>query len=184
MVDHRLSDPFPIPIEQLLSDFVWRWIRLTDEKVLGWVEQAVKQDNFSVRTESPDDIPTEEQRHSVSVVDIFRSFNQVVRQIVELNWDDDVGYAKFMTAISKSIGNGLSKYCEILEQSFIKEMDRPTPEQEAAARQTKQEKWMQMAKEAWSNKEKVEPFQFFAEVCKRVIGLFCVYIAYLISSRL
>ncbi|KAI1953451.1 hypothetical protein LOZ12_004095 [Ophidiomyces ophidiicola] len=157
------GEPFPIPIEQLLADFVWRWIKLTDEKLVCWVEQAVKQDGFKVRTESPEHIPTEEQRHSVSVGDIFRSFNQVVNQIVELQWDDDVGYAKFMTAISKSIGDGLSRYCEIIEQLFIKEMDRPTPEQEAATRQTKQEKWMQLAKEAWSNKEKVEPFQFFAE---------------------
>ncbi|WEW59880.1 hypothetical protein PRK78_005361 [Emydomyces testavorans] len=157
------GDPFPMPIETLLAEFVWRWIQLTDEKIVGWVEQAVKHDNFRVRTESPDDIPTEEQRHSISVVDIFRSFNQVVNQIVELNWDDDVGYAKFLTAISKSIGDGLARYCEILEQSFIKEMDRPTPEQEAAARQTKQEKWMQMAKDAWSSKEKVEPFHFFPE---------------------
>ncbi|KMU87796.1 C2 domain-containing protein [Coccidioides immitis H538.4] len=157
------GDPFPMPIEELLADFVWRWVQLTDEKMVGWVEQAIKQDNFMVRTELPEDIPTEEQRHSVSVVDIFRSFNQVVNQIVELNWDDDVGYAKFMTSVSKSIGNALSRYCEILEQSFIKEMDRPTPEQEAAARQTKQEKWMQMAREAWSSKEKVEPFHFFRE---------------------
>ncbi|EFW13993.1 hypothetical protein D8B26_004098 [Coccidioides posadasii str. Silveira] len=157
------GDLFPMPIEELLADFVWRWVQLTDEKMVGWVEQAIKQDNFMVRTELPEDIPTEEQRHSVSVVDIFRSFNQVVNQIVELNWDDDVGYAKFMTSVSKSIGNALSRYCEILEQSFIKEMDRPTPEQEAAARQTKQEKWMQMAKEAWSSKEKVEPFHFFRE---------------------
>ncbi|EEP77245.1 conserved hypothetical protein [Uncinocarpus reesii 1704] len=166
------GEPFPIPLEQLLADFVWRWIQLTDEKMLGWVEQAVKQDNFMVRTESPDDVPTEEQRHSVSVIDIFRSFNQVVNQIVELKWDDDVGYAKFMTAISKSIGNGLSRYCEILEQAFIKEMDRPTPEQEAAARQTKQEKWMQMAKEAWSSKEKVEPFHFFPEYLRFMVQSF------------
>ncbi|KAK2787659.1 hypothetical protein FQN52_007150 [Onygenales sp. PD_12] len=157
------GDPFPIPIEELLSDFVWRWIRATDEKIAGWVDEAIKQDNFKVRTDMPNDIPSQEQRHSVSVIDVFRSFNQVIDQIVKLNWDDDVGYAKFMTAIAKSIGTGLARYCEVLEQSFIKEMDRLTPEQEAALSQTKQEKWMQMAKEAWNNKEKIEPFQFFPE---------------------
>ncbi|PGH10146.1 hypothetical protein AJ79_05501 [Helicocarpus griseus UAMH5409] len=157
------GDPFPIPIEELLGDFVWRWIRMTDEKIVGWVDQAIKQDNFKVRTDSPNDIPTMEQRHSTSVIDVFRSFNQVIDQIVQLNWDDDVGYAKFMTAISKSIGTGLARYCEVIEQLYSKEMDRLTPEQEAALTQTKQEKWMQMAKEAWSSKEKVEPFQFFQE---------------------
>lgn len=139
-----------------MAEFVWRWIETTDKKIVDWVNQAVKQDDFH----------TEAQRHSVSVVDIFRSFNQVVDQIVQLNWDDDLGYAKFMTAISKSIGNGVGRYCEILEQAFSREMDRLTPEQEATARQTKQEKWMQLAKEAWNNKEKVEPFQFLPEVSK------------------
>jgi hypothetical protein len=158
------SDPFPFPLEQTLASFVWRWIEATSEKITGWAEEAVKQDNFKVQTESPDDIPTDEQRHSVSVVDIFRSLKQVINQIVELNWDDDVGYAKFMTTLSKAIGLGLGRYCEILEQMFSKEMDRLSPEQEASARQTKQEKWMQMAKEAWINKEKIEPFHFFPEV--------------------
>lgn len=137
---------------------------MTDERIVGWVEQAIKQDNFQLQTDSPGHVAVQDERYSVSVKDIFRSFNQVIDQIAQLNWDDDVGYAKFMTAISKSIGNGLAKYCEILEQSFIKEMDRLTPEQEASLARTKQEKWMQMAKEAWSSKDKIEPFQFLPGV--------------------
>lgn len=167
-----LSDPFPFNIEELLADFVWRWIRVTDEKIVDWVDQAIKQDQFKVRTDSPDELPTQEQRHSVSVMDIFRSFNQVIEQIVQLNWDDDVGYAKFMTAIAKAIGNGLARYCEVLEQMFSKEMDRLTPEQEASVTQTKQEKWIQLAREAWNNKEKIEPFQFFPEVGDRISWVF------------
>ncbi|KLJ06702.1 hypothetical protein EMPG_17813 [Blastomyces silverae] len=157
------GEPFPIPIEELLSNFVWRWIQATDEKIVDWVNQAIKQDDFKVRTESPTDIPTQEQRRSLSVVDVFRSFNEVISQIVQLNWDDDVGYAKFMTAISKSIGRGIARYCEVLEQQFSREMDRLTPEQEASLSQSRQEKWVQLAKEAWNNKEKIEPFQFFPQ---------------------
>ncbi|KAG5289939.1 C2 domain-containing protein [Histoplasma ohiense] len=157
------GEPFPIPIEELLSNFVWRWIQATDEKIVGWVNEAIKQDDFKVRIESPTDIPTQDQRHSLSVVDVFRSFNEVINQIVQLNWDDDVGYAKFMTAISKSIGKGIARYCEVLELQFSREMDRLTPEQEASLSQSRQEKWMQMAKEAWNNKEKIEPFHFFPQ---------------------
>lgn len=69
-----------------------------------------------------------------------------------------------MTALTKVVGIGISRYCEVLEQMFSKEMDRLTPEQEAAATQSKQEKWLQVAKDAWNNKEKIEPFQFFPEV--------------------
>ena len=138
---------------------------MTDQKITDWVDQAIKQDQFTVRTERRDQIPTEDERHSVSVIDIFRSFNQTIDQIVQLNWDDDLQYAKFMTALARVISTGIARYCEVVELKFTKEMDRLTPEQEAAANRTRQEKWVQLAKDAWSNKEKIEPFQFFPEVC-------------------
>ena len=154
---------YPYKVEDVLADFVWRWIKITEEQVVGWVENAVRQDNFDVRTKEPGQVPTEDQRHSVSVIDIFRSFNQVVEQISQLNWDDDLSYAKFMTAISKAVGNGVTRYCELVDQIFTKEMDRLTPEQEAAASMTRQEKWMQLAKDTWNNTQRVEPFQFYPQ---------------------
>ncbi|EXJ59516.1 uncharacterized protein A1O5_12141 [Cladophialophora psammophila CBS 110553] len=155
--------PFPYKIEDLLADFVWRWIKTTETQVIGWVENAVKHDEFKVRTQVPDQTPTEGERHSTSVLDIFSSFNQVINQVSELNWDDDFSYAKFMTALSKAIGQGVSRYCELLDQMFSKEMDRLTPEQEAAANMTRQEKWVQLAKDTWNQKERVEPFNFYPE---------------------
>ncbi|TVY53339.1 Uncharacterized protein LCER1_G007024 [Lachnellula cervina] len=155
--------PFAFHIEGLLADFVWRWIAVTDEKMLGLVNEAIKQDQFQVRSDHPEHGATDDERHSVSVIDIFRLFNQTADQIFQLEWDDDVQYAKFMTALSKSFGIGLARYCEVIEQRFSKEMDRLSPLQEAAALQTKQEKWMQLAKDAWNNKEKIEPFQFYPE---------------------
>ncbi|RHZ60725.1 C2 domain protein [Aspergillus thermomutatus] len=154
---------FPFHVESLLEDFVWRWIRLTDQKIMDWVEQAVRQDSFTVRAGDWTDMVPEDHRHSVSVIDIFRSLNQVIEQMIQLGWDDDLQYAKFMTALSKSIGKGVARYCESLEQMFSREMDRLSPDQEAAMNQTTQEKIMQMAKEAWTSKEKIEPFQFFPE---------------------
>jgi hypothetical protein len=155
--------PFAYKIEDLLGDFVWRWIKTTETQVIGWVENAVKQDEFKVRTQVPGQNPTEDERHSTSVLDIYSSFNQVVNQIGELNWDDDLSYAKFMTALSKAIGQGVSRYCDLLDQMFGKEMDRLTPEQEAAANMTRQEKWVQLAKDTWNQKERVEPFNFYPQ---------------------
>lgn len=132
--------------------------------MIPWVENAVKQDVFKVRTENPSQTPSDDERHSVSAIDIFRSFNQSIDQVIGLEWDDDYQYAKFMTALAKSIGSGVQRYCEMLEQNFIKEMDRLTPAQEAALVQSRQEKWMQLAKDAISTKEKVEPFHFLPEV--------------------
>lgn len=136
---------------------------MTEAAIVDWVDQAVKQDPFTVRTEHSN--PTEDLRHSVSVIDIFSSFNQTINRIVQLKWDDRLQYAKFMTSLAKVIGIGIARYCELLEQKFTREMDRLTPEQEAAANQTKQEKWLRIAKDAWNNKEKIEPFHFFPEVC-------------------
>ncbi|KAL8782640.1 MAG: hypothetical protein Q9213_005227 [Squamulea squamosa] len=155
--------PFLFPVEATLADFVWRWIRMTESSINDWVDQAIKQDDFRVRTDNPQQIPTEEQRHSVSVMDIFSSFNQTIDRVVQLNWDDDLQYAKFMTALAKIVGAGVARYCDQVEQRFTKEMDRVSPEQEAAASQTKQEKWLRLAKDTWNNKEKIEPFQFFPE---------------------
>ncbi|KAL8692074.1 MAG: hypothetical protein Q9218_002833 [Villophora microphyllina] len=157
------SVPFAFKIEASLADFVWRWIQMTESAINDWVDQAIKQDQFCVRTDNPQQIPTEEQRHSVSVMDIFSSFNQSIDRVVQLNWDDDLQYAKFMTALAKIVGAGIARYCDVVEQRFIKEMDRLSPEQEIAASQTKQEKWLQLAKDTWNNKDKIEPFQFFPE---------------------
>ncbi|KAF2430048.1 hypothetical protein EJ08DRAFT_613116 [Tothia fuscella] len=155
------SVPFAFHIEGLLQEFVWRWIAETDARIVGWVENAVKQDSF-VPQIHPGQTHAEEL-HSVSIIDIFRSFNQSMEQIVNLNWDDDLQYAKFMTAISKAVGSGIARYCELLEQKFSKEMETLTPEQEAQRASTRQDKWMQYAKDAWANKEKIEPFQFLPE---------------------
>jgi len=156
--------PFAFNIEDVLADFVWRWIRVSESKMVELVDEAIKQDQFQVRSENHECLATDDERHSVSVIDIFRLFNQTADQIFQLEWDNDVQYAKFMTALSKSFGVGLARYCEVIEQRFTKEMDRLSPLQEAAAAQTKQEKWMQFAKDAWNNKEKIEPFQFYPEV--------------------
>lgn len=153
---------FEFHIEGLLQEFVWRWIETTDANLIGWVENAFKADRFQIESDNP--VPMDDERHSVSVVDMFRSFNQSIEQIVSLNWDDDLQYARFMTSISKSIGLGLARYCELVEQKFSREMDRLTPEQEAAARQTRQEKWISMAKDLYNQKEKIEPFNFYPEV--------------------
>ncbi|KAK3117057.1 hypothetical protein LTR53_001936 [Teratosphaeriaceae sp. CCFEE 6253] len=167
---------FGFHVEGLLQDFVWRWIAMTDAKLVDWIEAAVAHDDFQLRQDPKDKEaglpPTEAERTSQSPVDVYRIFNQSIDQIVKLEWDDDLMYAKFMTAVSKSIGKGVARYCELLEIKFAKEMDRQTPEQEARSQQTQREKWMSAAKDAWASGGKVgaggtgykiEPFQFWPE---------------------
>ena len=162
---------FGFHIEGLLQDFVWRWIQTTDSKIIDWIEGAVAHDDFQVRQDPKEKEqglpPTDEERHSQSAADVYRIFNQSIEQIVKLEWDDDLQYAKFMTAMSKSIGKGVSRYCELLEGKFAKEMDRQTPEQEMRAQQTQREKWISAARDFYQtggkSGEKIEPFQFWPE---------------------
>jgi len=151
--------PFAFHIEGVLADFVWRWIRVADAKMPELVDQAIAQDKFEVRSEHP----TDDERHSVSIIDVFRLFNETIDQIFQLEWDDDVHHAKFMTALAKSVGLGLARYCEVVEQKFTYEMTRAPPAHDINTSKNKQEKWMQLAKDAWNNKEKIEPFQFYPE---------------------
>jgi hypothetical protein len=162
---------FGFHIEGLLQTFVWRWIQMTDAKIVDWIEGAVAHDEFQVRQDPKDHEqglpPTDDERHSQSAADVYRIFNQSIEQIVKLEWDDDLQYAKFMTAMSKSIGKGVSRYCELLETKFVKEMDRQTPEQEMKAQQTQKDKWISYARDFYQTGgkggEKIEPFQFWPE---------------------
>ncbi|OBT57156.1 hypothetical protein VE04_02283 [Pseudogymnoascus sp. 24MN13] len=120
--------PFAFHIEDALADFVWRWINVADEKMVDLVDQALLHDKFEVRSENP----TDNERHSVSAIDVFRLFNETTDQIFHLDW---------------SFGVGLARYCEAVEERFTKEMKPLTPEQEAAAKQSKQDRWMQLAKD-------------------------------------
>ncbi|KAM3425413.1 Uncharacterized protein BST61_g7359 [Cercospora zeina] len=161
---------FTFDIEHHLQDFVWRWINLTDSKLLDWIEGSVAHDDFKIRQDSAAEArgepPTDDERHSQSAIDVYRIFNQSIEQITKLNWDNDLQYAKFMTAISKSIGKGVARYCELVETKFAKEMDRQTPEQEARAQQTQRERWISVARDAWTTgslSQKIEPFNFWPE---------------------
>ncbi|KAK5109382.1 hypothetical protein LTR62_007048 [Meristemomyces frigidus] len=164
---------FTFHVEGLLQEFVWRWISMTDAKLLAWIDEAVAQDSFAARhdphTSAEGAMPSTEDdaRHSQSVMDVYQIFAQPLEQVQRLEWDDDLQYAKFMTAISKSIGRGVARYCELLEGKFAKEMDRQTPEQEMRAQQTQREKWLSAARDVWVTGgragEKIEPFQFWPE---------------------
>ncbi|KAI1338546.1 hypothetical protein F5Y15DRAFT_424791 [Xylariaceae sp. FL0016] len=165
---HRTSlpnRPFTFDVEELLVGFVWRWIHNAEDRAEGFIEEAIKQDQFQVRGQGPGHITLDSERHSHSIIDMFQLFNQTADQVFQLEWDNDVHHARFMTALAKIFANSIARYCEVVDQRFIKEMDTPRPsEKEAAAvAQTTQGRFMQYAKDAWNTKEKIEPFQFYPE---------------------
>ncbi|KAF3939879.1 hypothetical protein ABW19_dt0208749 [Dactylella cylindrospora] len=156
--DQVIKNPFPFDVEQMIQDFVWRWLGNVDSKVNEWVDNALRSDDFTIKSEGGKLAKT---RHSISIEDVFRSFTQNIKALKDLNWADEFQEAKFFTALAKSIGTGLSRYCEKVEDLFTQEMDRMTPEQEAARNKTQKEKLLSY----FNSKEKVEPFNFLPETC-------------------
>jgi hypothetical protein len=165
------AKPFAFDVEDLLAPFVWRWIEHAESKVEEHVENAIKQDKFQVRDDSADEPPPDSQRHSVSIIDVFRLFRETADEVFNVGWDNDVHYARFMTTLARSFSLGIGRYCEVVWERFSKEMDRPSAQEIAAAQMTAQEKFLQMAKDAWNTKERVEPFQFYPEVWIHSFGL-------------
>jgi len=155
--------PFAFDIEDLLEGFVWRLIKNVDERMPGFVDEAIKHDVFKVRTRHEGDIPTDDERHSVSIIDIFAMFSQSIGQVHDLNWGNNVHSARFMTALAKAFAAGIGRYCETVQRLFEKEMDRRSEQEAVAAQKTTQEKFFQYAKDAWNNKDKIEPFQFYPQ---------------------
>jgi hypothetical protein len=154
---------FAFDIEDDLQEFVWRYLRVIERQLVDWVDNAFKQDNFTMLNPPQPGKHIEEQRHSSSAFDIFKFFREAKQQIEDLNWANSYQNAKFLTALAKTISIGVERYCEKVEQLFAKEMERLTPEQEAMMKQTNSDKILQFAKNAMGTKEKMEPFQFLSE---------------------
>ncbi|PHH75203.1 hypothetical protein CDD82_4545 [Ophiocordyceps australis] len=148
--------PFAFNVEELLMGFVWRFIRAAEQRMGGFVAGAIKQDAFEVRGGGP-------ERHSVSVMDLFMLLNQTVDQVFALEWDNGEHHAMFMTALARVVAAGIGRYCDVVEQRFAREMDRPAAQQDGAAPRTRHDTWVQMAREAWSSRDKAEPFHFYGE---------------------
>lgn len=160
------DQPFAFDVEELLIPFVWRWVRLAEGRMVEFVENAIRQDTFQMRSKEPS--PPDDQRHSVSIIDLFSLFSTSQRQVDELEWNNELHIAQFMTTLAHGFATGLERYCEEVGKMFAADLDRLSPEEIAAASRTAQEKFLQYAKDAWNTKEKPQPFQFSAKV--RVTG--------------
>lgn len=95
---------------------------------------------------------------------MFMFFNQIVDQICKFQWDNDEYYVCFMIVFVGFFFEGIGRYCEVVEQCFMKEMDWLIVEELVVQNMMIQEKWMQYVKDVWMMKEKFELFYFYFEV--------------------
>ena len=152
--------PFQFSVEDLLVDFAWKYLKNAEDEVDGIVDRAILSDNFKVRCRDGEE-PSDEERHSLSIIDIFRFFHQTATGLLDMDWRDPYQSAKLRTAVASILSRGISRYCEMVDTRFAQEMDRPSA-QEVAVQQ--QSGLMKYAKDVLTTRERPEPFQFYAEV--------------------
>ncbi|KAI7868232.1 hypothetical protein BDF14DRAFT_1881026 [Spinellus fusiger] len=113
-------------VESWFLQHVRRWLATTSSATLGWVENAIKQDQFESINETA--------MHSSSIVDLFSMFHQAVDFVQSLQWPNDLQHCRFLTALSKVFGIAIEDYTYILEDMITEDM-RPRVEHtpEAAA---------------------------------------------------
>lgn len=153
--EQRLTDH----IEELFRPHVRRWLEVMSTKTAEWVTSSVSTDIFKI--ENP------EHGCSVSILDLFKSFNQTVDVIINMKWPDPYQNARFMTSLSQTVSKGLDQYCNMIEELFMHEMFPPETE-EPAHPQAKQPYWLVKAKMTIAGDKKVEPFLIKPQTCVKL----------------
>ncbi|GAA5930579.1 uncharacterized protein JCM15063_002403 [Sporobolomyces koalae] len=151
------------PEEELKIDFsawfepyVRKWLGMTDTQTSEWVNRAISKDAFE---------PEETATHSSSIVDLIESCKAPVEFILGLEWPDEYGHAKFLTALSRTIAKSIEQYSNQLEAMFIDEMFPRKPEEVLDQDVARPSAWLTKAKMAVQGDKKVEPFEFKAASC-------------------
>ncbi|KZO97576.1 hypothetical protein CALVIDRAFT_479858 [Calocera viscosa TUFC12733] len=152
--------PLEFDLTGYFEPYVRQWLVTTDAKTVQWVHSSISVDKFE---------PLGAEGHSSSIVDLFDSLKSALDFLLDLEWPDEYQQARFLTALSKSIGKCIEQYCSTIEQTFMEEMfPRPPPE---ATPTTKQNAWLEKAKATVATiqgEKKVEPFNFQPASCVRL----------------
>lgn len=86
-------------IEGWFAPFMYKWLKELSKKTIGWVEEAVKADNFVSEAEGPDGVPM----HSSSITDVFVAIYSELEFITDLQWSDPLQNAHFFQMFAKVI---------------------------------------------------------------------------------
>lgn len=120
-----LNQDFSFDIESRFEPFALQQIQVSSEMAVTWVDPIISRDTF---------LPSKDAGNtyiSTSVSDAFTSFNEIVKIINDLNWENQVHVATFYTVmmrvritfllvyytLTKIIGN-ISRYLQIRRACF------------------------------------------------------------------
>ncbi|ORY75797.1 hypothetical protein BCR37DRAFT_172537 [Protomyces lactucae-debilis] len=164
VIDFVGLDKSPIDLDQYFRPYVLQWLQGAHKSITELVPAAIAKDEFTVDTESND-----EGVRSHSIIMLFRSFNQHLTFLKDLEWPEEYWHAKFITALSKSFSDAIREYCISVERLFWIDVNQAptqaaTPTVEAA---TLQQRLMAKAREAMTTKV-LEPFHISSAACVKL----------------
>jgi hypothetical protein len=85
-------------IEGWFAPFMYKWLKQLSLKTVGWVDNAIKADNFEpIAPPSQYEVPL----HSSSITDVFSAIYSELEFITDLQWSDAVQNAQFLQAFAK-----------------------------------------------------------------------------------
>ncbi|KAJ3258354.1 hypothetical protein HK103_003642 [Boothiomyces macroporosus] len=97
-------------IEGWFAPFMYKWLHQLSLKTIGWVDAAVKADNFEPEGVNEDGVPS----HSTSIRDVFAAIYSELELITDLQWSDPVQNAQFFQGFSKSMNTAIEQYCDAI----------------------------------------------------------------------
>ncbi|ORX53565.1 hypothetical protein DM01DRAFT_1322519 [Hesseltinella vesiculosa] len=147
-------------VESWFMSHVRRWLITTSNATLEWVENAVKQDQFTRINDTT--------LHSSSIVDLFSMFHQAVDFVQNLQWPNELQRCRFLTVLSKVIGIAIQQYTLTIED-LIHHQDLFAPEVREQEALTTTAAFLGRAQQLMGTRKEMEaPADFTKELCVRI----------------
>ncbi|CAO3590690.1 unnamed protein product [Absidia cylindrospora] len=115
-------------VESWFLAHVRRWLITTNNATPDWVENAIKQDEFTRINDNT--------LHSSSIVDLFSMFHQAIDFIHNLQWLNELQRCRFLTVLSKVIGVAIEQYTYSIETLVAEDIFPTNLDQDAYASTT------------------------------------------------
>ncbi|KAI9294136.1 hypothetical protein K502DRAFT_324985 [Neoconidiobolus thromboides FSU 785] len=133
-----------------------KWLNALDDKANGWVELAIKYDQFKETSEMA--------LHSSSVDDLLQCFREQLDFVHKLIWPNDLLESRLMAKVAKVIYEGVNLYAHEMETLFNKEM-----EENFSNEHEKGSQWNLLAK---TQKGIQDQREFKKEMCIKINNLY------------
>lgn len=156
-----LKGSFSFDIESRFEPFALQQIQVSSDMAVTWVDPIVARDGFLPPKDS------DESFISTSVGDLFTSFNEIVKIVSDLNWENQIHVATFYTIMMKGISAAVCRYTEQVFSLFQKDLSQGE-EKDPVPYKSRQGKWIAVARNAVNGAPVIKPYTFQETTCVKL----------------